>query len=83
MYGPTTLLETSLRSGSGWPNSSRSSANPRRPLPDQLHGAVLFSSAYSDGTYGIASREKPILAPLGPFKALPALSARFDPSVGA
>jgi hypothetical protein len=66
MCGPTTLSGTSPRSGSGRPNSSRSSANPRQLLPDQLHGTALFSSAYSDGSYGNASRGEPILAPLGP-----------------
>jgi hypothetical protein len=68
MYGPT-LSGTLLRWGSGRPNSSRSSANPRRLLPDQLHRAALFSSAYSDGTYGDSSRGSPpwpLWAPLGP-----------------
>jgi hypothetical protein len=64
MCGPTTLSGTSLRSGSGRPNSSCSSANPRRLLPDQLHRTALFSSAYSDGSYGNASRGELILAPL-------------------
>jgi len=76
MCGPTTLSGTSLRSGSGRPNSSCSSANPRRLLPDQLHRTALFSSAYSDGSYGNASRGELILAP-------PTPSARSDPGVDA
>jgi hypothetical protein len=70
MCGPTTLSGTLLRSGSGRPNSSRSSANPRRLLPDQLYRTALFSSAYSDGSYGNASRGELILAPLGPSRPL-------------